>query len=177
MDLQERTLTASHKQLRRSVTKRKSRPYSRRTERRFSPPDTNPREGHVRRYYKALDNLIASRSESVSDDGPVFLPSDFFLELIRVLELCYLPLRRYEAWRTADADYSNTGFLAHSYLGIDHDRAREIERDLLALRPVTEISVVAHHEIRNVLNAHRVYGEYQREDVDRMRQNATCSAS
>lgn len=176
MDFQKSTPSGRNKKIGSSVARRKFRPYSNRTARRFSPPETAPSPGNIRRYYKALNNLHASGGVSVTDSGSIFLPSDFFFELTRVLEMNYLPRFRYEAWRTGNASDNDFGLLGAPCLRIGHDRAGEIEEALLTIRPITEISAVAHHEIRNVLNAHGIYGEYQREDVDRKRQSATCSA-
>ena len=45
------------------------------------------------------------------------------------------------------------------------ERAEQIEKAMFALRPADEISAVGSSEIRKVLKAHRVYGEFQRDEI------------
>jgi hypothetical protein len=131
----------------------------------------------IRQYRASLEGGLATPVAKVPDDGELILSTDLYLDLVRALEVYVLPVARYLAWRNGDPGDAYLRLLAFTMFGLSANRAEQLEMALFAIRPANEISAVGSHEIRKVLKAHRVYGEFQRDEIHRERPSITSLAS
>ena len=161
----------------RSAAWRQPRRYSWRTARRFGWIDKATQTRAIRQYRASLEGWLATPVTKVPDDGNLILPNQIYLDLVRSLEVYDLPVARYDAWRMRDPADACLRLVALTKFGMSAERAEQIEEALFALRPADEISAVGSHEIRKVLKAHRVYGEFQRDEIERERPSITSLAS
>lgn len=145
--------------------------------RRFGCLDKAVQRRLLSQYRARLESWQSSSFADAKDGEDVLLRDMLSLGLNHTSEFHDPPVARYEAWRKRASAVACLRLVALTIFDMTDQRAGQIETALFAPRPADEISPVGTSEIRKVLRAHRVYGEFQRDEIHRERPSITSLAS